>query len=1034
MKSDRWQELQRVFNAALLVPGDVARRVFVEQACENDPALVAEVMAMLQEDAREDSLLDRDVEHVAGSMLGAGAPPSGTRIGRYTVKSVLGEGGMGVVCLAEREDLGSVVAIKILRDAWLSPARQQRFRDEQRVLAHLNHPGIAHLYDADTLDDGTPWFAMEYVQGRSLTDYCRDKSCSTAQRLQLFRQACEAVRYAHAHAIIHRDIKPSNIMVTDDGTVKLLDFGISKQLDALDGGSGKTRTVLRLMTPAYAAPEQLIGESVGVQTDVYSLGVVLYELLTGQLPFEISQLSATEASSMLSRSSPVKPSERAAAYMGKAAWSDLDVLCLTAMHADRSQRYSSVEALIRDIDHYLDQEPLEARAESLAYRARKFLQRHWQLASVITTAIVLGIVLSVFFTLRLTAARDAALAEAARTERVQRFMMNLFQGGDAVAGPRVGLMVTEMLEQGVRDAETLASDPAVQSELLHNIASIYQQLGSLDEADALFTRSLERRREVFGSSSPQVAESLVAMGLLRLDQAQLDEGEELIRDGLALDDSLLPPGHPATIAARLALGKALRASGEHEQAIALLEQTVIQLSASSAAPIEQADALMALADAHYSAGNYDNSREIYNELLDRHRGIVGDSHPLLASDLASLAAIEQDLGYYDKAEALIREALTINERYYGADSPHTADNLTSLGRALLYQAKYDEATAVLERALAVQEKAFGPNHPYVAEAVNELGNILAMQDRYAEAAANFGRSADIYRSVHGEHHYFVAIALSNVAYMRMKQGRFDEAENLFRPVIQLFTETLGADNVNTGIARIKLGRTLRLAGRMPDAEVESLAGYEILSAQANPAVSYLRAARDDLILIYESMQQPEKAARFREQIEALESTPPAVPAVFAADESRLNADEQQQLLDTLGELFGLSADGTHFEDPDCGDIGLEATPVDLNADSSYEVFVQWGNSCTSGAAGRSLMLFIKDASGAFRPQLGFPALGWRERRNAGQDWPDLVLGGPGFCHPVWTFKNEQYAFRCNLPEEAGGCASYNEVCPDAGSL
>lgn len=194
----------------------------------------------------------------------------------------------------------------------------------------------------------------------------------------------------------------------------------------------------------------------------------------------------------------------------------------------------------------------------------------------------------------------------------------------------------------------------------------------------------------------------------------------------------------------------------------------------------------------------------------------------------------------------------------------TADNLTSLGRALLYGEKYDEARAVLERALAVQEAALGPSHPLVAEAVNELGNVLAMEDRYGEAAANFQRAADIYRSVHGERHYLVAIGLSNVAYMQMQQGDYAAAEPLFRHVVALFAETLAADNVNTGIARIKLGRTLRLAGRYADAEQESLAGYEIVAKQASPSISYLRAARDDLVLVYEATGQPEKAARFRD--------------------------------------------------------------------------------------------------------------------------------------------------------------------------
>ncbi|HEX5786851.1 MAG TPA: serine/threonine-protein kinase [Woeseiaceae bacterium] len=882
MESRRWQRLQQLFDAALLLPAGDARRTFLVQAAGEDAALAAEVLDMLDEDARENSLLDRDVTEIAHSMLAPSAPPAGARIGRYTVRRFLGEGGMGVVCLAEREDLGSVVAIKILRDAWLSPARQRRFRDEQRVLAQLNHPGIARLYDADTLPDGTPWFAMEFVEGLPLTAYCLAHGCPVERRLQLFRQACEAVRYAHALAIIHRDIKPSNMLVTDDGSVKLLDFGIAKQLDALDATSGHTRTVLRLMTPAYAAPEQLVGDKIGVQADVYSLGVVLYELLSGRLPFDLSDLTSQAAASVLAAGPPEKPSSRTGAgggavaggaAPGRSGWADLDVLCLTAMHADRERRYSSVEALIRDIDHYLGQEPLEARPDRLGYRAGKFLRRHWEAVSVVTAAVVLGIALSVFFTLRLTNARDAALAEAARTERVQRFMTNLFRGGDETAGPRVEMKVTEMLERGVLEAEMLTSDPPVQWELMHNLANVYRQLGRLDDADALHAKSLERRTAVRGHDSPEVAESLVAIGLLRIDQAELEEGERLIREGLALAERLLPPDHPAVVAARLALGQALRERGVHDEAIAILEDAATRQLASNALPIDQAEALTALAAAFYSAGRYDEARSTYEDVLERHRAITGGAHPLVAGDIASLAAIEQDLGFYDRSEALAREALAINESYYGADSVHTADNLTSLGRALLYQEKYEEAGIALERALSVQEAALGPSHPMVAEAVNELGNILAMQDRFGEAARNFQRSADIYRSVHGDGHYFVAIALSNVAYMNMKQGFYPEAEALFRSVIALFEESLGADNVNTGIARIKLGRTLRLAGRLPDAESESLAGYEILAKQANPSISFLRAARDDLVLIYEATNQPEKAARFRAEIAALDAPP-----------------------------------------------------------------------------------------------------------------------------------------------------------------
>ncbi|MEZ5552372.1 MAG: serine/threonine-protein kinase [Pseudomonadales bacterium] len=877
MDAERWQLIERLFREALTLADADAQRRFLSDACDGDEELTAQILGMLEADRGADSLLDRSVGEVASAMLGNGAPPPGTSIGRYSIRRVLGEGGMGIVCLGERSDLGSVVAIKLLRDAWLSPARRERFRSEQRVLAQLNHPGIARLYDADTLPDGTPWFAMEYIEGLPLTAWCVKHDLSVEGRLQLFRQACEAVRYAHAHAVIHRDIKPSNVLVNADGNAKLLDFGIARQLDALDGASDQTRTMTRLMTPAYAAPEQLRGEELGVQADVYSLGVVLYELLTGQLPFDLKELSPLEAISAVTGTTPVKPSVRGAHsgkpdVPGRAAWTDLDVLCLTALHADRARRYSSVEALIRDVDHYLHSKPLDAQPDHLGYRTGKFLRRHWPVVAVTAAALIVALGLTTVFTLRLTAARDTARAEAARTERVQRFMTNLFQGGEALAGPRDDMRVVEMLERGARDAETLASDPPMQAELLFNLAGIYQQLGRLDEADRLYARSLELREKAFGPHSSEVAATLVATGSLRIDQARLDDAEPLIRKGLAVAEQLRPADHPQIVTANLSLGRVLRERGEYEAAIAVLTQTVERQSASGTADLDRALTLTALADAHYAAGHYRESETLYRDILALHRANVGNVHPLVAGDLTSLAAIEQDLGFYERAEALAREALAINEAYYGADSPLTADNLTSLGRALLYEAKYDEAVGALERALRVQEAAFGPMHPLVAEAVNELGNVLAMQDRYTEAAEYFERAAGIYRSVHGERHYLVAITLSNVAYMHTQQGDYAEAERRFRHVVELFTETLGADNVNTGIAQIKLGRTLRLAGAYAEAGQQSLAGYEILAAQANPSISFLRAARDDLILAYDALGRSEEAARFRAELAALEQT------------------------------------------------------------------------------------------------------------------------------------------------------------------
>src|ERR1700723_2684126 len=307
MDSAHWKQVQDLFHAAADLPAP-EQRAFLKNACGGNDALAAEVLALLAEDSQGSSLLDRNVAHVAGQVFDESSAPSFSfkEFGPYRIKQMLGEGGMGVVYLAERTDLGTQVAVKVLRDAWLSPARRERFASEQRTLAQLNHPSIARLYDADTLEDGTPWFVMEYVDGIPITQYCREHACSVERRLRLFRLVCEAVQHAHGQTVIHRDLKPSNILVKSDGSVRLLDFGIAKQLESLDLAVDQTMTGLRLMTPAYASPEQVRGDRVGISTDVYSLGVILYELVTGQLPFDLTGLTPAEAATVVTEHEPGK--------------------------------------------------------------------------------------------------------------------------------------------------------------------------------------------------------------------------------------------------------------------------------------------------------------------------------------------------------------------------------------------------------------------------------------------------------------------------------------------------------------------------------------------------------------------------------------------------------------------------------------------------------------------------------------------------------------------------------------------------------
>jgi eukaryotic-like serine/threonine-protein kinase len=883
MDSARWERIQTLFHEVADLP-EPEQRVFLKAACGDDDVLAADVLALVEEDARGASLLDRDLAQVAQEMLDEAVPPSlpFKEFGPYRIKQALGEGGMGVVYLAERIDLGSLVAIKLLRDAWLSPARRERFTSEQRTLAQLNHPSIARLYDADTLDDGTPWFAMEYVEGVPLTDYCAQHACSIEERLQLFRAVCEAVQYAHQHAVIHRDLKPSNILVKRDGSIRLLDFGIAKQVESLETPAVRdqtsrdhTMTGLRLMTPAYAAPEQVRGDRVGIQTDVYSLGVILYELLAGGLPFDLSKLTPGEAEAVIVGCDPGKPSavalERAKAdasvpSANKTAWADLDVLCLTAMHKDTQRRYQSVEALIRDIDHYLKGEPLEARPDTFRYRLGKFVRRNRRAVSggALVFTIVVGLV--IFFTVRLAKARNAALEEAARTQRIQRFMMNLFQGGDESVGPGDSMRVVTLLDRGVQEAQSLNGDPKVQAELYQTLGTIYDQLGKFDQADSLLHSALDRRKALFGPDSTEVAESLVALGQLRSDQAQYDEAEQFTRQALDMSKRHLPATHPRVGKATYTLGEVLENQGKYDQAIPVLNEAVRIQSAPGEATADLAESLTELANTQFYAGHLDTSNSLNLRVLAMDRKLYGERHPNVAEDLINLGAIQSEWGHYAETERYYREALDIIQNFYGKDHPETASVMTLLGRSLNSQGRFNEAADLLRESLGIEERVYGEVHPRVASALGELGKVAMQQGKLDEAESDFRRQADIYREVYKGRHYYIGSALANLGGVYMERKQYARAERSFRDALLIYAETLPPDHLNVAIARIRLGRALISQHRDAEAEGESAAGYGILMKQSNPPANWLQNARKDLVEEYGALHQPDKAAKFEAEL------------------------------------------------------------------------------------------------------------------------------------------------------------------------
>jgi eukaryotic-like serine/threonine-protein kinase len=854
MDNSRWQRIQTLFHEALQLPQE-EQAAFLKNACNSDRDLLAEVLTMLHEDRRGTSLLDRGLPDMAQRIIGTTFEAIKLReFGPYRLKEVLGEGGMGVVWLAERVDTEQLLAIKFLPHAGLSPTRRERFTREIKTLAKLKYPYIARLYDAGTLDDGTPWFVMELVQGVRFTAYCRSQPRTVEELLWLFRKVCEAVQYAHGQEIIHRDLKPSNILVEQDGTPRLLDFGIARELQNAEQPADQTRPELRFMSPDYAAPEWVGAGTVGFFTDVYSLGIMLYEVLTGKLPAKHIGADAEKPSA----------AGRSFLSLSTGAWNDLDVLCLKAMHKDVQQRYPSVEALIRDIDHYLRNEPLEGRPDSLPYRVSKFARRNRRpvLAASLALAIVAGLIF--FFTLRVTKARNAALKEAARTQRIQRLLLNLLGAEDSSAAPSNELRVVTLLDRWSKQVAFLDTDPETQAELYETLGTMYSRLADFPKANELLQAGLARMKKTLPPDSPQISKALVLIGLLRGDQAQYVEAQRFVQEGLRLALLHLPSDDLVVLHAQSALARVLLQGGEYAKAIAILEPIV-----QGRPPVGEegthllAESAAELSIAQYYLGHFKTSEELARRTVALDRQLYGKLHPQTGNDLMNLGSAQFALFEYSQAESTYRESIEISKAWYGADHPDVATAMSILGRLLVMEGKQAEAKAILEHVLKIQERAYGRVHDRIAVTLDGLGTIAEKNGDLAAAEADFSRAVDIDKALLGLKNTRTASLRANLANVYVREGRYIQAEEIFRDALKVLAANLPPGDAHIGLAEIGWGRSLLRLKRFAEAEGPLTAGYTVMEKQTRPSLVELQAARRDLADVYAALHQPEKAREFR---------------------------------------------------------------------------------------------------------------------------------------------------------------------------
>ncbi|HET7584929.1 MAG TPA: tetratricopeptide repeat protein [Gemmatimonadaceae bacterium] len=783
MDAHELARMQSLFDAALELPEE-EREAFVARECADDSALRDQLRRLLREGDTTGDAFVRGAVHAAVHAVGRGADHRGRVLGAYRLLHELGRGGMGTVWLAERADQAyrAQVAIKLVRDAFGSEELARRFREERQILADLTHPHIAGLLDGGEAPDGTPYLVMEYITGEPITTWAVHHALPLRRRLQLFCLVCQAVQHAHAALVIHRDIKPSNILVTEAGTPKLLDFGIAKLL--APGASTETTLIARRLTPSYASPEQLRGERVTVATDVYSLGVLLFELVADAHPFAEPGMSTDELRRRVLENEPPRASDalrRAGTSFGVAPQElagDVDNIIARAMRKEPERRYASAAQLAEDVGRMLTGEPVLARPASATYRMRKFVARHTVgvvAAATLLIALAGGMATTLWQARRADRARRAAESALAQSNAVKQFLLDLFRASDPDERRGTQITVRELLERGVQRVDSLRGQPALQAELLATLAHVEVSLADYRAAEGMFTREIALRRAL--RSTP--------------DEPTLDA---MTGRALALEEL----GHADSAAAGYA-----RVVAEGAPILGDTAQVVLS-------------ALVELAGEYVRLGRDREADSMYRHVIALQRQTLDPDAPGRVNALGNYGWMLATAGRFAEAEPRLREALRIvlltDTAGTSADAAALLDNL---GMTLRDAGRYDDAETFFRRELAARLKVLGPEHRYIADPAFGLGLTLALRgepDDLVEADSLLHLSFDVYRTTLGPTHRAVGYSLWALGVLALRNGRPAEAERWLRDALTIRRTTSGDAPRETVRTLVWLGEAQLAAG------------------------------------------------------------------------------------------------------------------------------------------------------------------------------------------------------------------------------